>query len=75
MMPKTGKGARGEEMEIQFSEEELEDVLAMMEYAWPGHPVLDKLLQEEVEMARGAIVVACGFFLSSYSLAIPYGSV
>jgi len=70
MMPKTGKGARGEEMEIQFSEEELEDVLAMAEYAWPGHPMLDKLLQEEVEMARGAIVVACGCFLSSYSLVI-----
>lgn len=72
MMPKTGKGARGEEMEIQFSEEELEDVLAMAEYAWPGHPMLDKLLQEEVEMARGAIVVACRCFLSSYSLVIPY---
>ena len=65
MMPKTGKGARGEEMEIQFSEEELEDVLAMAEYAWPGRPMLDKLLQEEVEMARGAIVVACGCFSPS----------
>ena len=59
MMPKTGKGARGEEMEIQFSEAELEDVLVMAEYAWPGHPMLDKLLQEEVEMAKGATVVAC----------------
>ena len=59
MMPKTGKGARGEEAEIQFREEELEDVLAMAEYAWPGRPMLDKLLQEEVDMAKGAIVVAC----------------
>ncbi|KAF9644193.1 hypothetical protein BDM02DRAFT_3122293 [Thelephora ganbajun] len=59
MMPKTGKGARGEEIELQFSEEELEDVLAMTEYAWPGRPSLDKLLQEEVETAKGAIVVAC----------------
>jgi len=59
MMPKTGKGARGEEAEIQFSEEELEDVLAMAEYAWPGRPMLDKLLQEEVDKANGAIVVAC----------------
>jgi len=64
MMPKTGKGARGEEMEIEFSEEELEDVLAMAEYAWSGRPMLDKLLQEEVEVARGAIVVACACFLS-----------
>ena len=47
----------------------------MTEYAWPGHPMLDKLLQGEVEMARGAIVVAPGLFLSSYSLVIPYGSV
>ena len=62
MMPKTGKGARGEEMEIQFSEEELEDVMAMAEYAWPGRPMLDKLLQEEVDMAKGAIVVACEGF-------------
>jgi len=59
MMPKTGKGARGEEMEIQFSGEELEDVLAMAEYAWPGRPMLDKLLQGEVDMAKGPIVVAC----------------
>lgn len=59
MMPKTGKGARGEEAEILFSEEELEDVLAMAEYAWPGRPMLDKLLQEEVDMAKGAIIVAC----------------
>jgi len=69
MMPKTGKGARGEEMEIRFSEEELEDVLAMAEYAWPGRPMLDKLLKEEVEMARGAIVVACAcFFLLEFAL-------
>jgi len=59
MMPKTGKGARGEEMEIQFREEELEDVLAMAEYAWPGRPMLDKLLREEVEVAKGPVVVAC----------------
>ena len=68
MMPKTGKGARGEEMKILFSKEELEDVLAMSEYAWPGRPMLDKLLKEEVEMARGAIVVACACFYSFSSL-------
>jgi len=68
LMPKTGKGARGEEMEIEFSGEELEDVLVMAEYAWPGRPRLDKLLREEVEKARGAIVVACERFPSSRSL-------
>lgn len=61
MMPKVGKGARGEEMKIHFSEEELDDVLAMTEYAWPGRPMLDKLLQEEVENAKGALVVACEY--------------
>ena len=74
MMPKTGKGARGEEMEIQFSEEELEDVLAMAEYAWPGRPMLDKLLQEEVGVARGAIVVACECSPLSSSFFIPRSS-
>lgn len=59
LMPKIGKGARGEEMEIQFNDEELEDVLAMAEYAWPGRPMLDKLLREEVEQSKGATVVAC----------------
>lgn len=70
MMPKTGKGARGEEMEIHFSEEELEDILAMTEYTWPGRPSLDKLLREEVEVARGPIVVACGCFLPSFIVLI-----
>ena len=74
MMPKTGKGARGEEMEIQFREEELEDVLAMAEYAWPGRPMLDKLLREEVEVAKGPIVVACECFYLSLSLVAPRSS-
>ena len=70
LMPKTGEGARGEKMEFQASEEELEDVLAMTEYAFPGRPMLDKLLKEEVEMAKGATVVACGCFLSSLSVVL-----
>ena len=66
LMPNIGMGARGEEIKLQFSDEELTDVLAMTEYAWPGRPMLGKLLQEEVETARGAVVVACGC-LSSFS--------
>ena len=50
MLPKTGQGARGEEVD---------DMLYMTEFAWPGRPMLDKLLKEEVEKAKGAIVVAC----------------
>ena len=66
LMPKIGTGARGEEIKLRFSDEEMEDVLAMTEYAWPGRPMLDKLLQDEVEAARGAVVVACEH-LASFS--------
>ena len=61
MLPKIGKGARGEEVALHFKDEELEDMLAMTEYAWPGRPMLDKLLKEEVEQAKGPLVVACEF--------------
>lgn len=64
MLPKTSKGARGEECALEFHDEELDDLLAMTEYAWPGRPMLDKLLREEVEMAKGAIAVACEFRLT-----------
>jgi len=39
---------------IWFSTKELEDVLVMAEYyAWAGRPMLDKLLQEGVDRAKG----------------------
>lgn len=63
MLPKTGKGARGEEVALQFTDEEVEDMLTMTEFAWPGRPMLDKLLKEEVDRAKGAIVVACECFI------------
>lgn len=59
LLPKTGKGARDEEVALEFNDDELEDMLAMTEYAWPGRPKLDKLLAEEVGIAKGALVVAC----------------
>lgn len=71
MLPKTGKGARGEEVALQFTDEEVEDMLTMTEFAWPGRPKLDKLLKEEVERAKGPLVVACEFYL----LFLPLGSV
>jgi len=59
MLPKTGKGVRGEEVALQFTDDEVEDMLLMTEFAWPGRPQLDKLLKEEVDRAKGPLVVAC----------------
>ena len=69
MLPKTGKGARGEEVALQFTDEEVEDMLTMTEFAWPGRPMLDKLLKEEVARAKGPVVVAC-----EYSTLLPLNS-
>ena len=65
MLPKTGEGARGEEVALQFDDDELEDLLAMTEFAWPGRPMLDKLLKEEVDRAKGPLVIACACSPSS----------
>ena len=59
LLQEVGKGVRGESVKLQFNDDEVEDMLAMTEYAWPGRPMLDKLLKEEVDQAKGAIVVAC----------------
>lgn len=60
MLPKTQRGApRSEDLVLQFTDEELEDLLAITERGWPGRPMLDKLLKEEVDQAKGPIVVAC----------------
>jgi len=37
---------------IRFSTQELGDVLAMAEYAWPGRPMLDEFLQDEVDRVK-----------------------
>lgn len=58
-MPHTGVGAYGEEVKIEFDEQEIHDVSAVAEHARPGRPKLDRLLTEEVENARGSILVAC----------------
>ena len=61
LLRETGKGARGEEVSLHFTDEEVEDMLAMTEFAWPGRPMLGKLLEEEVNRANGSIVVACEY--------------
>ena len=66
MLSKNRKGAQqGEEVALQFNDEEVEDMLAMTEFTWPGSPMLGKLLKEEVARAKGPVLVACErFFLS-----------
>jgi hypothetical protein len=58
-MPQTGVGADGEEVKLDFDERELHDVAIVAEYARPGRPKLDRLLADEVERAKGSIIVAC----------------
>lgn len=59
LMPQTGVGADGEEVKLDFDERELHDVAIVAEYARPGRPKLDRLLADEVERAKGSIIVAC----------------
>ena len=59
MLPKTGRGAQNVEVELEFTDEEVEDMLTAAEFAWPGRPMLDRMLREEVSNAKGAIIVAC----------------
>ena len=44
-LPKTGQGACGEEVALQFNNDKVEDMLAMTEHAWPRRLMLDKLLK------------------------------
>ncbi|EIN07321.1 hypothetical protein PUNSTDRAFT_121472 [Punctularia strigosozonata HHB-11173 SS5] len=38
---------------------EMRDINAISEYARPGRPLLERILSDEVEQSRGAVVVAC----------------
>ena len=60
-LPKTGRGARGEDVVLQFTDEEMEDMLVVAEFTQAGRPKLklDLFLKEEIERAEGAIIVAC----------------
>lgn len=58
-LPKVGEGARGEIAALQFTDEEVEDMLNMTEYAWPGRPMWKKLIAEEADRAKGPMIVAC----------------
>ena len=67
-LPKTGQGARGKEVVLQFNDDEVEDILAMTEYVSPGLPMLDKLLKEKVNIVKGPLIVACECLHSPFSI-------
>jgi FAD-binding domain len=62
LMVQTGVGALGEEIKLTFDPVETHDVAAVAEYARPGRPKLDRLLSDEVQKAKGSVVVACESF-------------
>jgi len=57
MMSHTGE--QSNEMVLEVDERELLDVHVVSEHARPGKPKLDRILAEEVEKAKGSVIVAC----------------
>lgn len=56
-------GHRG--MEIDLSPSDQEDLNVVAELARPGHPRLDRILDEEVSGSAGRTMVACESFCYS----------
>jgi len=53
------EGDRDSRLAFEMDEREATDVDAVSEHARPGKPKLDKLIADEVQASKGAIVVAC----------------
>ncbi|TFY64032.1 hypothetical protein EVJ58_g2892 [Rhodofomes roseus] len=49
----------GEHIKLELDEQEMQDVGLLAEHARPGKPKLDRILADEVQQAKGAIVVGC----------------
>ncbi|KAI0950594.1 hypothetical protein AcW1_005733 [Taiwanofungus camphoratus] len=52
-------GRSGEQLRLEHDEQELQDVGIVAEHARPGKPKLDRILADEVERAKGPIIVGC----------------
>jgi hypothetical protein len=61
LMPRSGKGKHGEEVTLEPDEQEMADIDVVSEKTRPGKPLIDKILAEEVESAKGSVVVACEY--------------
>lgn len=49
----------GEQIKLELDEQEMQDVGFVAEHARPGKPRLERILEDEVRQAQGAIVVGC----------------
>ena len=58
----------GEDVVFDVDDDEIEDVNVVSENARPGKPRLDRILDDEVQRAKGAIAVACQFKPPSFFL-------
>ncbi|KZT67745.1 hypothetical protein DAEQUDRAFT_728741 [Daedalea quercina L-15889] len=53
------KSKSGEHIKLELDEQEIQDVGFVAEHARPGKPKLDRILADEVQLAKGAIAVGC----------------
>ncbi len=63
LVPRGDVEAVREQLRLDLCETEVEDVAIVAEHARPGKPKLERILADEVERAKGALAVACEFFL------------
>jgi len=49
----------GDQLRLEVKEQEMRDVAVVSEQARPGKPKIHRILQDEVQRARGSVVVAC----------------
>lgn len=52
-------GASDSQLPFEMDEQEAADVSVVSEHARPGKPKLDKVIADEVQVSKGAVVVAC----------------
>jgi len=52
-------GISDSQLPFEMAEQEAIDVNVVSEHARPGKPKLDKVIADEVQASKGAIVVAC----------------
>lgn len=62
LAPLWNSGSPDSQLPLEMDEREAADVSFISEHARPGKPKLDKMIADEVQASKGAIVVACQFF-------------
>jgi len=49
----------GDDVQLDVSEQDQDDLDVIAELARPGHPLLDKILDQEIARSQGKTIVAC----------------